>query len=175
MAETETDVLRDKIDVLIDALNAAVPTIPYARDAMDLDTPEDWGAVELNGGDGFDADGITIDMEYRANVWTVTEDRGTEVMFLVQDVLQAFQERWFGFRWQFPERIWLNEINRVAWKWTVRIPGPLDTETDTEDEAEDPAGDEAETPADGEADPAAEENAGETEPVAEENAGETEG
>ena len=168
MAETETDVLRDKIDVLIDALNDAVPTIPYARDAMDLDTPEDWGAVELNGGDGFDADGITIDMDYRANIWTVTEDRGTEVMYLVQDVLTDFQERWFGFKWQFPERIWLNEINRVAWKWTVRIPGPLDTET--EDEAE-PA---AETNA-GETEPAAEENAGETEPAAGETTGETEG
>lgn len=127
MAENETR--RDKIDALIDALNAALPEIPFGRDAMELDTPENWGAVEMTGGRPFTADGRVIDMVYVCSVWAVTQDRSTETMDRVQDVLEEFAEE-YGCKWQFPQRNWLQDIDRVGWQWTVQIPGPMEIEAE---------------------------------------------
>ncbi len=128
----------DKIDILIDALNAGAPEVAWVRDALETDTPESWGAVELIGGETFEADGHMIDTSYKVNVWMCDTDRSTEIMAEVESVLTDFQNETWS-KWSLPERSYLVDIDKAAWKWQVLIPGPLqlpDEESEEEEEAD---------------------------------------
>ena len=132
----------DKIDRIIDALSQAIPDVSFGRDAMETDTPEDWGAVELAGGDGFVADGTVIDTIWKVHIWMCISDRGTEIIQDVKEVLQEFAEEWFA-RWNFPERAYLYDVDKVMWHWTIQIPEDMEEpdEDDTGDENGDGTGD----------------------------------
>lgn len=126
----------DRIDQIIDALNEAVPEVPFGRDAMETDTPEDWGAVELTGGEEFVADGKVIDTVYQVNIWMCVSSREAELCPRVSAVLQEIAGEIWG-RWSFAERAYLYDVDKAMWHWKMEIPGPLEMEDGTgEGEAE---------------------------------------
>ena len=82
----------DRIDKIIDTLSEAIPEILFGRDAMETDTPEDWGAVELAGGDPVLADGKVIDMVFRVSIWICVGSREAELCRKVSEVLQGLAD-----------------------------------------------------------------------------------
>ena len=125
----EESVERDLIDDLIDDLNDGVDGVTFDRDVLDTDRPEDWAAVELSGQDDGDwADGTMTDQAVNVDIWVCLSDRGSGVKRQVQRVLGAFcAEHLAG--WKFINRAYLYDLNKVMWRWTVSIDGPLAEET----------------------------------------------
>ena len=126
----------DRIDQIIDALNQAIPAVPFGRDAMEDDTPEDWGAVELAGADHVIADGRVIDTDWRVNVWMCVSERETGLEADVGEVLAELADEWYS-RWECSERSYLYDIDKVMWHWVITVPDPLEipgTEPDGEPE-----------------------------------------
>ena len=140
--ETETEE-RDLIDVLIDSLNDGVDGVIFDRDVLDTDRPDDWGAVEMTGDNGAEwADGRLIDQTVTLDLWVCVSERGSRIRTDVQDVLIAFaQDHEIGFK--FVSRNYLYDLNKVMWRWSVTVWGPLelpedaDPEEDPEDETDD--------------------------------------
>jgi len=131
----------DKIDVIIEQLNLAMDgRIEFDRDAVDADRPEEWGAVELRRDAEIQwADGKPIDTQYLANIYLSIEDRESDLLGRVNEALEACDEL-FPITWQMADRVWLPDIERALWAWTVRIWGPMEwtdgTAADTGTEAD---------------------------------------
>ena len=119
----------DRIDQIIDALNQAIPEVPFGRDAMEDDTPEDWGAVELAGADHVIADGHIIDTDWRVNVWMCVSERETGLEADVGEVLAGLADEWYS-RWECSERSYLYDIDKVMWHWVITVPDPLEIPED---------------------------------------------
>lgn len=116
----------DKLDRLIDLLNDRIPEIPFGRDAMDEDCPDDWGAVELRRQtDAQWADGHLIDAKYQAEVLLCAADRGSEWLDAVQETLERYDEE-DPIQWTLPERVYLYDLNRILWRWQVTLYSPLE-------------------------------------------------
>ena len=144
-AEQET-AERDLIDDLIDDLNDGVDGVTFDRDVLDTNRPDDWGAVELSGQDDAEwADGQMIDQILTAEVWVCLSDRGSGVKRQVQAVLKAFCAE-IHAGWRFVNRAYLYDLDKVMWRWTVTIDGPLapapavpaDSSDGTEEPGDDP-------------------------------------
>lgn len=116
---------RDLIDELIDALNDGVDQITFDRDVLDTNRPEDWAAVELSGQEDAEwADGQLIDQTLSVDIWVCVSDRGSWPKRQVQAVLKAFcPPRLAG--WRLVSRAYLYDLDKVMWRWTVSIDGPL--------------------------------------------------
>lgn len=145
----------DRIDQIIDALNQAIPAVPFGRDAMEDDTPEDWGAVELAGADHVIADGRVIDTDWRVNVWMCVSERETGLEADVGEVLAELADEWYS-RWKCSERAYLYDIDKVMWHWTITVPDPLEipgTEPDGEPEPEPDPGTDPDSPVEPGGDP----------------------
>ena len=116
---------RDLIDTLIDELNDGVDGVTFDRDALDTNRPDDWAAVELIGQDGSEwADGQLIDQVLTVDIWVSVSERGSRIRDEVQAVLQAFgQDHEIG--WKLTARNYLYNLNKVVWRWTVTLWGPI--------------------------------------------------
>ena len=115
----------DRIDQIIDALNAVLPDSPVGRDAMEDDTPEDWGAVELSGAEHIRADGHVIDSDWTADIWICAADRGSEMAAAVAEVLAELADEWCSV-WSVKDRGYLYDIDKVLWHWVITVPEPLE-------------------------------------------------
>ena len=113
---------KDLIDLLIDALNDGVPGITFDRDVLDTNRPDDWAAVELTGSDDEWADGRLVDQALRCDIWVCLSDRGSAILDDVQTVLRQFNEDHM-ISWSFPQRNYLDDLDKVIWKWQVRLWG----------------------------------------------------
>ena len=117
---------RDLIDTLIDALNDGVDGVTFDRDVLDTNRPEDWAAVEMTGdGDDEWADGTMIDQTVTLDIWVCVSERGSRIRTEVQDVLQAFAAE-HDTGWKFVSRNYLYDLDKVMWRWTVTLWGPLE-------------------------------------------------
>ncbi len=125
---------RDLIDELIDALNDGVDQITFDRDVLDTNRPEDWAAVELSGQEDAEwADGQLIDQALSVDIWVCVSDRGSWPKRQVQAVLKAFcPPRLAG--WRLVSRAYLYDLDKVMWRWTVSIDGPLSMDPEEEEE-----------------------------------------
>ena len=125
---------RDLIDELIDALNDGVDQITFDRDVLDTNRPEDWAAVELSGQEDAEwADGQLIDQALSVDIWVCVSDRGSWPKRQVQAVLKAFcPPRLAG--WRLVSRAYLYDLDKVMWRWTVSIDGPLAADPEEEEE-----------------------------------------
>ena len=139
---------RDLIDELIDALNDGVDQITFDRDVLDTNRPEDWAAVELSGQEDAEwADGQLIDQALSVDIWVCVSDRGSWPKRQVQAVLKAFcPPRLAG--WRLVSRAYLYDLDKVMWRWTVSIDGPLAADPEEEDLDELPFTDPEEDPED---------------------------
>lgn len=145
----------DRIDQIIDALNQAIPAVPFGRDAMEDDTPEDWGAVELAGADHVIADGRVIDTDWRVNVWMCVSERETGLEADVGEVLAGLADEWYS-RWECSDRAYLYDIDKVMWHWVITVPDPLEipgTEPEPEPEPDPDPDPDTDPDADPEPDP----------------------
>lgn len=113
---------KDLIDLLIDALNDGVPGITFDRDVLDTNRPDDWAAVELTGSEDEWADGRMVDQVLRCDIWVCLSDRGSAILDDVQEVLRQFNEDHM-ISWSFPQRNYLYDLDKVIWKWQVRLWG----------------------------------------------------
>lgn len=139
---------RDLIDKLIDWLNDGVDQITFDRDVLEVNRPEDWGAVELVGQeDGEWADGRMIDQTLTAEIWVCLSDRGSQIREDVQQVLRSFGDL-YDISWKLVRRNYLYDLDKVIWQWTVVIEEPLD-EWPGDEEDEDPEEDSEEDPDEG--------------------------
>ena len=125
---------RDLIDELIDALNDGVDQITFDRDVLDTNRPEDWAAVELSGQEDAEwADGQLIDQALSVDIWVCVSDRGSWPKRQVQAVLKTFcPPRLAG--WRLVSRAYLYDLDKVMWRWTVSIDGPLAADPEEEEE-----------------------------------------
>ena len=127
---------RDLIDTLIDALNDGVDGVTFDRDVLDTNRPEDWAAVEMTGdGDDEWADGTMIDQTVTLDIWVCVSERGSRILNEVQDVLQAFAAE-HDTGWKFVSRNYLYDLDKVMWRWTVTLWGPLEIYDYTAEELE---------------------------------------
>ena len=125
---------RDVIDDLIDALNDGVDSITFDRDVLDTNRPEDWAAVELSGQDDADwADGQLVDQAVNVDIWVCVSDRGSWPKRQVQRVLKNFCPPILA-GWRFVTRAYLYDLDKVMWRWTVTLFGPLADEPEDEEE-----------------------------------------
>lgn len=129
---------RDLIDTLIDMLNDGVDGVTFDRDVLDTNRPEDWAAVEMTGdGDAEWADGKLIDQTVSLDIWVCVSERGSRIRTEVQDALQAFAAE-HDTGWKFVSRNYLYDLDKVMWRWTVTLWGPIEADEDfTAEELED--------------------------------------
>lgn len=133
----------DKIDQMIACLHEHAPEIPFDRDALAEDRPGDrWGAVELRGAAGAVwADGRLIDQGFLVELWLCVDDLDSEWLEDIQEALAEYGET-EDIGYGLAERVYLPDIDRTLWRWTVTIYGGLtveepeeETETETETES----------------------------------------
>lgn len=128
--EQETEE-RDLIDLLIDDLNDGVDGVTFDRDVLDTDRPDDWGAVEMTGDNAGEwADGKLIDQTVTLDIWVCVSERGSRIRTEVQDVLQAFADN-HEIGWKFVSRNYLYDLDKVMWRWTVTLWGPIEMPADS--------------------------------------------
>ena len=126
----------DIIDELLDALNDGTEVV-FDRDAMDVNRPEDWGAVELTGESGSDwADGGMTEQESEISVWLCCRQKDLTPKGQVQAVLHDFCRPRVG-RWRLQGRNWLPDLDRVLYEWKVYLCGPAVPDTEPETEPDD--------------------------------------
>lgn len=105
----------DSVDELIEALNAAMGgELTFERDVLDIDRPEDWGAVEMTGVRNEWADGKIIDQCVLIDIWAGVSDRGSEWLSRIEAVLSGFGDR---LSYRLHERAWLHDVRKVCWRW----------------------------------------------------------
>jgi hypothetical protein len=125
---------RDAIDALIEDLNEATGgALTFERDVLDVDRPEDWGAVEMTGTVDEWADGKRIDRAYRLDIWAAVSDRASEWLETVEDVLDAWGDR---ISYQLRERAYLHDLKKVVWRWDAVIT-TLEAPEDGDDDGQD--------------------------------------
>lgn len=117
----------DWIDRLIDILNGVMDgDVSFDRDATDVDRPDNWGAVELRGeAETVWADDQPIDSIWTADVYLCVTDRESGWITRVGEALRLFDAE-TPCTWSMPERGYLPELDRILWRWQVRIYGPLE-------------------------------------------------
>ena len=126
----------DLIDQLIADLNDGVDGVIFDRDVLETNRPDDWGAVEMTGDGGAEwADGKLIDQTVALDIWVCVSERGSRIRTEVQDVLQAFADD-HEIGWKFLSRNYLYDLDKVMWRWTVTLWGPI--ELTDEDDPEEP-------------------------------------
>ena len=135
----------DAIDDLIAALNDAVgDLVTFERDVLDVERPEDWGAVELVDTVNEYADGRIIDQMYIVDIWASVSDRSSQWLREIESVLASFGDK---LRYSLTERAYLHDLKKVMWRWRGELwslaaePVPEDDElpfTDPEEDPEDP-------------------------------------
>lgn len=117
----------DRIDQLIDCLNAGLAGgAVFDRDAVDVDRPDNWGAVELRAESETQwADDSPIDTISTCDVYLCVDDRESHWGADVVLALEAFDELAPCY-WQQTGREYVPELDRILWKWQVRILVPLE-------------------------------------------------
>ena len=141
----------DAIDDLIAALNDAVgDVLTFERDVLDVERPEDWGAVELVDTVNEYADGRIIDQMYIVDIWASVGDRSSQWLREIESVLAGFGDK---LRYSLTERAYLHDLKKVLWRWRGELwslaaePAPEVPEeeepdelpfTDPEEDPEDP-------------------------------------
>ena len=128
----------DAIGRLIATLEAAAPEIRWDRDALDMGATESTGAVELTGqADGDWADGRPIDAVWTADIWISTPGSGTELLPVITEALMRYDDTDTPITWSLPERHYLYDVRKVAWRWQVHFWGILEAqEPDEETESD---------------------------------------
>ncbi len=120
---------RDAIDALIEALNAETGAeLTFERDALDVDRPEDWGAVELVNVRNLRADDRIISQRYMFEIWACVSDRTSEWLHRIEGVLEDQGDR---LSYQLKERGYLHNLKKVLWHWTgtmIALVDPGETE-----------------------------------------------
>ena len=110
----------DAIDGLIAALNAV--TVPeglaFERDVLDVDRPEDWGAVEMTGVENEYADGEIIDQVYLLDIWAAVSDRSSEWLQRIEAVLAGCGDK---LQYRLHERAYLHDLHKVLWRWKATL------------------------------------------------------
>ena len=105
----------DAIDDLIAALNDAVgDVVTFERDVLDVERPEDWGAVELVDVVNEYADGKIIDQMYIVDIWASVSDRSSQWLREIESVLASFGDK---LRYSLTERAYLHDLKKVMWRW----------------------------------------------------------
>lgn len=110
----------DTIDTLIARLNAATAEsgLVFEKDALDIERPEDWGAVELVNTKDEWADGKIIDRTYVLDVWAAVSDRGSDWLGKVEQVFLEYGDLiWY----RLAERGYLHDVKKSLWRWRVEI------------------------------------------------------
>ena len=133
----------DAIDDLIAALNDAVgDVLTFERDVLDVERPEDWGAVELVDTVNEYADGRIIDQMYIVDIWASVGDRSSQWLREIESVLAGFGDK---LRYSLTERAYLHDLKKVLWRWRGELwslaAEPVPDElpfTDPEEDPEDP-------------------------------------
>lgn len=128
----------DKIDRIIDLLNAETGgEVSFDRDAIDVDRPEAWGALELRSqAETQWADGRPIDDTWLADLYLCVEDRESHWIALVNRALAAADEE-MPLSWSMAERTYVAQLEKLLWRWQIRIWGPMEI---PEENAGDPEG-----------------------------------
>lgn len=107
----------DAIDALIAALNEAMGVeLAFERDVLDVDRPEDWGAVEMTNVINEAADGKIIDQCYELDVWACVSDRSSEWLRRIETVFDGFGD---SLHYHLYERAYLHDLKKVLWRWKV--------------------------------------------------------
>ena len=112
----------DAIDGLIATLNAVTVTqgLAFERDVLDVDRPEDWGAMEMTGVENEYADGVIIDQAYRLDIWASVSDRRGDWLQIIEGVLASYGHR---LEYQLIERNYMHNLHKVVWRWKALLWG----------------------------------------------------
>jgi hypothetical protein len=117
MADLEYGETRDAIDLLIERLNAATEgKITFERDVLDVNRPEDWGAVEMTGPAYEYADGKVIDQYYPVDVWASVSDRSSKWLRVIEGAMAGL-----GISYTLVQRSYLHDLNKVMWRWQAQL------------------------------------------------------
>lgn len=138
MSELEWSPNPDAVDALIEALNAETQgELTFERDALDIDRPEDWGAVEIVGAPYMDwADGHLIEQYYEIDLWICVHDRAAWWRNRIQGVLARFAQD-HELTYGLAERGYLHNLGKVMWRWKLGLSDLADEpETDTDEDEE---------------------------------------
>ena len=142
MADLEYGTTPDAIDRLIADLNEEMgDDLTFERDVLDVDRPEDWGAVELTGVLNEYADGQVIDQIYKVDVWASVSTRESGWLQRIEGVLKSYGDH-LGY--YLKERAYLHDLEKVLWRWECQL-WSLEAPEDPED-PEDPESDPEEDP-----------------------------
>ena len=136
----ETELYQDAIDSLIDMARDTFPELRWDRDALDMKSAEETGAVEMTGQvAGEWADGNLIDAAWGIDIWLCVTDSGSDRIQTMQEMLMRFDDTVAMITWSQPERHYLYDVGKVVWRWRVNLwdvylqPDPEpETETETE-------------------------------------------
>lgn len=121
----------DAIDDLIAALNEAVgDELTFERDVLDVERPEDWGAVEMTDVENEIADDKIIDQCFILDIWACVSDRSSEWLQRIERVLASFGG---SLNYHLHERGYLHNLKKVLWHWKATL-WPTAPEDDPETE-----------------------------------------
>lgn len=109
----------DAIDDLIAKLNAAMgDELTFERDVLDVDRPEDWGAVEMIDAENEWADGRIIDQCILLDIWACVGDRGSDWLRRIEAVLGSCGG---SLSYHLHERAYLHDLKKVLWRWKATL------------------------------------------------------
>lgn len=123
--DLDFDSTQDAVDTLIADLNQAMgDELTFERDALDVERPDDWGAVEVVDTVNEYADGHCIDQYFVLDIWAGVSDRGSGWLALIEGVLQDA-----GASYTLVQRAYLHDLKKVIWQWRATLDGtPPETE-----------------------------------------------
>lgn len=111
----------NRIDQLVTALSTGT-AIPFARDAWDSKAPDEYGVVLFNGqNQAVWADDIMVDQAHQVLVVVYVNGASDTIQTTVQSILEAQDT---SYRLESREYFW--DIDRVEWRWTAWIYGPIE-------------------------------------------------
>ena len=119
MADLAYGTTPDAIDHLIALLNQEMgDDLTFERDVLDVDRPEDWGAVELTNVVNEYADGHIVDQVYIVDIWAGVSDRESGWLERIEGVLKSYGGH-LGY-W-LKERAYLHDLQKVMWHWECQL------------------------------------------------------
>lgn len=113
----------NRIDALVSALETATG-IAFARDAWEDKAPDEYGVVLYAGQtDALWADDVMEVQRHAVSIYAYVSGSRDSVLESVQDVLE---DQDMTYRFEAREYLW--DIDRVSWRWTAWIDGPVEIE-----------------------------------------------
>lgn len=119
----------DAVDMIVDKLNE-LDGIEFTRDAWENAAPDQYGVVEVNGQIGSTyGDGNLLDERWQITITAYVNGDDDGWPYRIREKLEELEAE-LDTSLTTSGREYAYDINKVVWRWTLRLWGPLTWEAE---------------------------------------------